>query len=322
MKYKQLTRKERYQISYLKSMGFKKKVIAQTLGRHVSTIYRELKRNKDHRGYYFARKAHEFAVARREDNGKRAIRISETVWGYIEYKLEEQWSPEQISHFSGVSHEHIYQYVYKNKQQGGDLYLNLRQKRSRRRNKRLSRYQNRGRIINAVSIDKRPKIVDKRCRIGDFEIDTIIGGNRKQALVSIVERKTGFAFIKRVNRKTANAVKDAIIDLLKPIKHRIKTITSDNGSEFAEHQAIASSLDCRYYFAHPYSSWERGSNENLNGLIRQYFPKKMVFDSISDEEIKAVENRLNHRPRKRLKYKTPYEAFFKLDSHLDVELRL
>ena len=310
MKYKQLTCKERYQISYLKRIGLKKKVIAKIPGRHVSTIYRELKRNKDQRGYYYPRKAHQFAVARREDNGKRAIGISETIWGYIEYKLEEQWSPEQISYFSGVSHEHIYQYVYKDKQQGGKLYHNLRQKRCQRRNKRLSRYQNRGQIMDAVSIEKRPKIVDKRGRTGDFEVDTIIGGNRKQALVSIVERKTGLALIKRVQRKTAEEVKDAIIELLTPIKYRVKTITSDNGLEFAEHKAIASALDCHYYFAHPYSSWERGSNENLNGLIRQYFPKKMVFDSISDEEIKAVENRLNHRPRKRLKYKTPYEAFY------------
>ncbi|WP_141674413.1 IS30 family transposase, partial [Gilliamella sp. wkB108] len=138
----------------------------------------------------------------------------------------------------------------------------------------------------------------------------IIGGNRKQALVTIVERKTGLALIKKVERKTAEEVKKAIISLLTNIKHRVKTITSDNGLEFAEHKAIAKALDCQYYFAHPYSSWERGSNENLNGLIRQYFPKRMVFDSISDEEIKAVENRLNHRPRKRLKYKIPYQAFY------------
>ncbi|OCG22637.1 hypothetical protein A9G11_06970 [Gilliamella sp. wkB108] len=173
--------------------------------------------------------------------------------------------------------------------------------------------------MDGLRIDTRPNIVEKRGRIGDFEVDRIIGGNRKQALVTIVERKTGLALIKKVERKTAEEVKKAIIDLLTNIKHSVKTITSDNGLEFAEHKAIASALDCQYYFAHPYSSWERGSNENLNGLIRQYFPKRMVFDSISDEEIKAVENRLNHRSRKRLKYKTPYRAFYSLDSHLDVE---
>lgn len=183
MKYKQLTQMERYQIARLKGMGYKKKKIAQIMDRHISTIYRELKRNKDERNYYYPRKAHDFALARRKENGQRAVRISEQVWCYIEYLLEHQWSPEQISHFVGVSHERIYLYIYQDKRQGGQLYLNLRQVRCKRRNRRLSRYKHRSRIIDAMSIEQRPKVVDKRERIGDFEVDTVISGCRQQALV-------------------------------------------------------------------------------------------------------------------------------------------
>lgn len=161
-----------------------------------------------------------------------------------------------------------------------------------------------------MSIELRPKIVESRTRLGDFEVDTIIGANQKKALVSIVERKSGLTFIKKVEHKTASAVQAAIIELLMPIKSRVKTITSDNGREFAHHETIANALDCYYYFAHPYSSWERGTNENTNGLIRQYFPKQMTFDSITDEEVEAVAHRLNQRPRKRLNFKTPYEVFY------------
>lgn len=309
MKYKQLTRQERYLISVYKSIGFKIKKIANALGRHPSTIYRELNRNKDNRGYYYHRKAHSFAIERRKENHQRALRISESLWGYIEYRLEEQWSPEQISHFTGVSHEHIYQYIYKDKKKGGKLYLNLRHK-AKKRQRRSNGYRRRALIPNAVSIELRPKIVESRTRLGDFEVDTIIGANQKKALVSIVERKSGLTFIKKVEHKTASAVQAAIIELLMPIKSRVKTITSDNGREFAHHETIANALDCYYYFAHPYSSWERGTNENTNGLIRQYFPKQMTFDSITDEEVEAVAHRLNQRPRKRLNFKTPYEVFY------------
>lgn len=321
MQYKQLTYKERYQIWYLKTIKVKENIIAKILGRHVSTIYRELKRNNNEQGRYDSQIAHQCAIARRENNGTRAVRIGNNAWLEVKHHLQEQWSPEQISQFVPVSHESIYQYVYRDKRQGGELYQNLRRKRTKRRRRCREKRTYRGRIINAVRIDKRPKIVDTRKRFGDFEVDTIISADRKQALVSIVERQTGLAFIQRVTQKTAYQVKEAIINLLSPIKPLIKTITSDNGSEFAMHESIAKALNCKYYFAHPYSSWERGSNENLNGLIRQYFPKKTSFDTITKEQIYRVTDRLNNRPRKRLNYKTPYEAFYRHHSHLAFEFR-
>ena len=299
-------------------MGYKIQKIAQELGRHPSTIYRELKRNQDERGYYYTNKAHCYAKSRRKNNGLRARRIPESLWVKVEYLLELQWSPEQIANKTGVSHESIYRYVYKDKIQRGELYLNLRQSKKRRQ-KRVNRNKKGCLIPYAVSIDKRPKIVDKRTRFGDFEVDTIIGANQQQALVTIVERKSGLTFIQKVPNKTAELVSKAIVELLLPIKSKVKTITSDNGSEFTHHQYVAERLKCKYYFAHPYSSWERGTNENTNGLIIQYFPKKMPFAMISHEDVLAVMARLNHRPRKRLGFETPNQVFYKLDWHLAFE---
>jgi IS30 family transposase len=171
--------------------------------------------------------------------------------------------------------------------------------------------ERRGNIPNRLSIEDRPAIVDERKRIGDWEADTVIGKNHKQALVSIVERKTGFTLIHKVERKTAQAVSQAMIGLLKPYQNQVRTITSDNGRKFASHEEIAVRLKADFYFAHPYSSWERGTNENTNGLIRQYFPKQRDFTTITQQEIDMVMERLNNRPRKRLGYLTPNQVFFK-----------
>jgi len=164
---------------------------------------------------------------------------------------------------------------------------------------------------NRLSIDERPAIVETRSRIGDWEADTVIGKNHRQAIVSIVERKTGFTLIRKVERKTALAVSQAMIRLLKPHRKKVHTITSDNGKEFAGHEDIANKLKADFFFAHPYSSWERGTNENTNGLIRQYFPKNRDFTTITQQEIDPAMERLNNRPRKRLGYKTPNQVFFK-----------
>ena len=171
--------------------------------------------------------------------------------------------------------------------------------------------ERRGTIPNRVSIDDRAAIVETRSRIGDWEADTVIGKNHRQAIVSIVERKTGFTLIQKVERKTALAVSQAMIGLLKPHRKKVHTITSDNGKEFAGHEEIASKLKANFYFAHPYSSWERGTNENTNGLIRQYFPKNRDFTTITQHEINMAMERLNNRPRKRLGYQTPNQVFFK-----------
>ena len=208
-----------------------------------------------------------------------------------------------------VVHETIYRYIYDNKANGGKLYTSLRHK-NKKYHKRSNDYKARGTIIDRVMIDKRPKIVEEKSRIGDLEIDTVIGKNHVGALVTVVDRKSKFAIIKNVPSKEARIVAQALIEMIQPIKAIIHTITSDNGKEFAYHKEIAAALDADFYFANPYHSWERGLNEHTNGLIRQYLPKKSEFTNVSKDEIIMIQNRLNHRPRKVLGYKTPYEVFF------------
>ena len=221
----------------------------------------------------------------------------------------EQWSPEQISGHAAISPETVYQRVYADKQAGGLLWKNLRCQKKRK--KRYGKMDRRGNIPNRQFIEDRPAIVDERKRIGDWEADTVIGKNHKQAIVSIVERKTGFALIRKVERKTAQAVSQAMIELLKPYRSQVHTITSDNGKEFASHEEIGKKLKADFYFAHPFASWERGTNENTNGLIRQYFPKNRDFTTITQKEIDTAMDRLNNRPRKRLGFQTPSQVFFK-----------
>lgn len=175
--------------------------------------------------------------------------------------------------------------------------------------KRYGSPKRNGPIRNRRFIDERPPIVDQKQRVGDWEIDTIIGKNHKQAIVSIVERKSKFTVLRKVNRKTAQSVTQATISVLKALSNRVHTITSDNGSEFAYHEKIASALKADFYFAHPYSSWERGLNENTNGLVRQYFKKGSDFTHISDDKLAIIANKLNNRPRKALGYSTPLNFF-------------
>ena len=207
-----------------------------------------------------------------------------------------------------VSHEWIYQYILQDKQSGGDLYTHLRCRKKRK--KRYGANDRRGRIKNRVSIDDRPAVVEARSRIGDWELDTIVGKRHKQAIVSLTERKSGLALLYRVDRRTKEETEKAIKQLLRPVKDKVHTITSDNGKDFANHEAIAKDLECGFYFAHAYSSWERGTNENTNGLVRQYFPKNRDFRIIIEEEMIFVMERLNNRPRKRLGFKTPNQVFF------------
>ena len=235
--------------------------------------------------------------------------IDDATWQFAQERLLEQWSPEQISGHADISTETVYQRVYADKRAGGLLWKNLRCQKQYK--KRYGKIDRRGKIPNRLSIEDRPAIVETRRRIGDWEADTVIGKSHKQAIVSIVERKTGFTLIHKVERKTAQAVSQAMIALLKPYRKKVHTITSDNGREFAGHEEIAKSLKADFYFAHPYSSWERGTNENTNGLIRQYFPKNRDFTTITQQEIDMAMFRLNNRPRKRLGYKTPSQVFFK-----------
>lgn len=310
-RYSQLTQEQRYQIFALKKAGHSQIMIAGFLGVHKSTISRELKRNSGQRGYR-PKQAHVFAQQRHHD--KPRSKITPDTWSTVGVLLRFQWSPEQVSGWlrktgrDSVSHEWIYQYIYTDKATGGDLHIHLRCQKQRR--KRYGTKSLRGQLADRQSIDSRPDLVNKRSRIGDWELDTIIGKKHKQAIVSLTERKARLALIAKVERKTAEQVTEAILHLLKPYADKVHTLTSDNGKEFAKHKDIAEELAAEFYFAHPYSSWERGTNENMNGLIRQYFPKHCDLRTVTDKEIQIVMHRLNNRPRKCLGYQTPNEVFF------------
>ena len=312
MSYTQLTREQRYQIYALMKADHDQTRIAEIVGCHKSTVSREVRRNRGQRGYR-PKQAHELAVARHR--AAYRPRIAAPTWARAEALVRREWSPEQISgrlKLEGqpaVSHERIYQHIYSDKRRGGTLHLSLRCRRVRR--KRYGTRSRRGRIPGRVGIEARPKVVDARARLGDWEADTIAGAAHRQAILSLVERKSKLVRLRKVERNTADEVASASIALLGEAGERVHTITSDNGREFASHERIAAGLGARFYFAHPYSSWERGLNENTNGLVRQYFPKKSDFSKITDRRIEEVVERLNNRPRKTLGYKTPNEVFFK-----------
>jgi IS30 family transposase len=305
MNYTHLTQEERYQIYALKKAGHKQNEIANVLERSESTISRELARDCGRRGYR-PKQAHCSSVDRRAMNART---IDDATWQFAREMLMLQWSPEQISGHAAISQETVYQRVYADKRAGDLLWKNLRCQKQRK--KRYGKVDRRGMIPNRLSIDDRLAIVETRSRIGDWEADTIIGKNHRQAIVSIVERKTGLTLIRKIERKTAQAVSQAMTKLLKPYLRNVHTITSDNGREFAGHEEIAATLKADFYFAHPYSSWERGTNENTNGLIRQHFPKNRDFTTITQQEIDTAMERLNNRPRKRLGYQRSNQVFFK-----------
>ena len=312
-RYQQLTREERYVIYSLRKEGFGMSLIASNLNRSKSTISREIARNSGLKGYR-PKQANEKAMCRRRESHK-SIRFTDEIKSLVEEYIRIDWSPEQVSNYLRLEHdlsistEMIYQYVYSDKLRGGDLHGHLRQSQRKRRKRYAGSKGTRGELKNRISIDERPPIVDERCRIGDWEIDTIIGKNHKGALVSIVERKSRYTVLTKVSSRHSRKVGHATVEVLSPFKDYVFTITGDNGKEFAEHYSISQSLDAVFYFAHPYSSWERGLNENTNGLIRQYFPKKSSFDDVTDDDLKKAMDRLNNRPRKCLGYRKPKDVF-------------
>jgi len=309
MAYMQLTREQRYQIKALLDTGIPRNKIAETIGVHKSTITREINRNTGERGYR-PEQAHEKTLARKKKKSKP--RIGEEVWNLVYKQLLEDWSPEQVSgklKESGilVSHERIYQYVYADKRAGGSLWTHLR--RPKKYRKRAGGRDRRGKIPNRRSIEERPAIVDERSRIGDWEADLIVGKNHQGVALTLTERKSRFTLLRTFPSKHADPITQGIKELLQ-WDARLKTITFDNGKEFAGHEEVASALGVACYFAHPYSSWERGTNENTNGLIRQYLPKSRNLKSVSREEEIMIMDKLNLRPRKCLDFMTPYEVFF------------
>jgi len=325
MHYKHLTQEERYHIYEGRAISKSLRKIAKELKRDVSTLSRETRRNRGERGYRPCQ-AHKLACERKKQclNGTK---IDRQVWDATQLCLKEKWSPEQIAGrfkllgIGQISHESIYQRLLQDKRKGGILYKELRCQKKRRK-----RYgggcNRRGQIIGRISIRERPAVVKQKSRLGDWEGDTIIGATHKQAIVSVVERATQLVLLKKVARKTSDAVRDALIELMEPYENAIHTITLDNGKEFAAHAAITEKLGTKAFFADPYSSWQRGLNEQVNGLVRQYFPKKKKFSTITEQEVFYVAHKLNTRPRKLLGYKTPLEMFFELAKQQGVALRV
>jgi len=310
---KHLTQEQRYTICSMKKQGYKQKDIAIAIEKDKSVISRELKRNCDKRsGEYKSDLAQKKYIERQKTKPKK-IRFTQSVEQFVNHWLSQDYSPEQIvgrAKIKGiecVSHERIYQYVwYNKKQEKGKLYEHLRHKQKRYR-KRGSSKDSRGCIKNRIDISMRAAIVDKKERLGDLEIDTIIGQNHKGALLTINDRVSSFVWIEKLESKDAKILSKKAIEKLTPNIRWLHSITSDNGKEFAEHEIIAKKIKIDFFFAKPYSPWERGANENTNGLIRQYFPKGSSFENITNQQIIDVQNKLNNRPRKKLGFLTPYE---------------
>ena len=313
MSYKHLTLKERYQINAYRHTKTQKE-IAKIVGVHPSTISRELKRGRGRIGKdYWLMDSHNKSVVRQIEKSKTSnLKLTKDTIKLIKKYLKIQYSPEQISatiktkHQLEISYVTIYKYIYVNRLSEGNLYKQLRHK-----GKRRTKYgsKRKSRIKDRVSIHKRPKIVEEKKRIGDFEIDTIIGAGKKGAIVTMIDRKSMYLKLSIPCGKNSKVVANEIVRLLHPFKKKIHTITTDNGLEFAQHKTISKSLQCDFYFCDPYSSWQRGLNENINGLIRQYIPKGSSFENITKKQIRQIENKLNRRPRKSLGWKTPYEVF-------------
>lgn len=309
MKYKHLTHAERYYIWQRLSNLDSLTKIASDLGVHKSTVSREVKRNSLSFSYHPII-AHQMAVKRREVAKTKFSKLTDKVKQYIHDKLILTWSPEQIAgrmpKSIKVSHEAIYQYIRYDRKHKGMLYKLLPHK-----GKKYNYHGNKhSPILNWIDISLRPKIVDTKSRIGDYEIDTIIGKRfgSKQCLFTMVDRKSKFTFIRKLKNTTAITIQNALEDIYDNTMVPIKTLTSDNGHEFANHQLIAQNISCGFYFARPYRSADRGLNEHTNGLIRRFLPKGTDFAKITCDTISNVQHLLNHRPRKSLGFLTPHEV--------------
>ena len=308
------TVEQRYKLEVLLQQNVPKTEISIDLNKHISSIYREIKRNSDARNsVYKGNLAIRKCSTRHKYKPKNQCFTNE-IKVYVENLLREDLSPEQIvgralkDSVDCVCIETIYKFVWNDKKQDGALYTHLRNQGKIYRKRGASK-DKRGQIVGRIGIENRPKEVEEKQRLGDLEIDLVIGKDHKGALLTINDRATGMLQMKKIESKDAEIVKNATIELLKNWKPFLQTITSDNGKEFAKHQSIATSLEINYYFANPYCSWERGANENLNGLVRQYFPKGSDFSLINAEQVEMVVEKLNNRPRKRHQFNSPNEVY-------------
>lgn len=315
MKYRQLTSEERYLISAFRTEGHSQAQIAARLSRAASTISRELARNRcPADGRYRPSKAHDRARWRRS-RSRRNQRFDRQDLALVERRIREDWSPEQIAGrlradgLLSISHETIYRHVWADRARGGDLYRHLRCSPKQRR-KRYGAYDSRGRLARKRPISDRPASAETRQRVGHGEIDTVMGQGSRHCIVTVVERKTGFGVIGKLQARTTDELNGRTIQLLRRHAGRFRTMTADNGTEFHAYPKIEQATGVRFYFATPYHSWERGSNENFNGLVRQYLPKRASMANLSQQQCNAIATKLNRRPRKRLGYRTPEECFY------------
>jgi IS30 family transposase len=314
MSYHQITSGERYMLAALRKQGFNQSAIAKALGRHRSTISRELKRNAaKSTGYYRPSKAQEMANGRRS-RSRRNRQFSRADFRKVEALLAQLWSPEQISghlrrhDLLSISHETIYQHIWRDRGLGGSLYTHLRGARKQRR-KRYGAHDSRGRLAGKRHISERPKAVERRRKLGHWEIDTVMGKGSQHCLLTLVERKSGYVLIGKLNARNTAQTNQRALQLIRRHSDRFETVTADNGTEFHDYRSLEEASGVTFYFATPHHSWERGTNENTNGLIRQYVPKGTSMTKLTQHQCNAIAARLNDRPRKRLGYRTPRECF-------------
>jgi len=312
MKKVHLIREQRYTISAMYRQGCTQKQIAEAIGKDKSVVSRELKRNASPKGKYSFGYAQDMANLRKE-RMKKPRKLHSCLKKEIIELIKEDWSPRQIEgrlkmkNKPVVSHETIYKIIREDKAEGGTLYRHTRHQlkhRKRQVGKKIA-------IKNRVTVDRRPPIVDTGERFGDWEIDTIVGENNRGAIVTLVERKTAFMMMEKLEHgKNAKELTEVVTRLLIAYIHNVHTITGDNGTEFADHQTIAKMLKTKFFFTHPYSSWEKGLIENTNKLVRQYIPKKTNFNKFNNQQIKEIQYKINNRPREKLNFYSPKEIFF------------
>ena len=318
-RYHQLTSQERHTLSTLRKQGYHQAAIARALRRHRSTISREVRRNsKDGEGRVYRPALADDCARWRRSRSRRNQRFGPSHWRIVDACIQEEWSPEQaagrlrLENRLSISHETIYRHIWRDRRQGGGLYLHLRCSPKQRR-KRYGRYDSRGRLAGKRTLDERPPGALNRSRVGHLEADTVIGNiSDKHCVLTLVDRKTGYVMIGKLKARTVEATNRRALCLIKNAPRRTRTITVDNGTEFHGYKAIEHATGTRFYFATPYHSWERGTSENTNGLIRQYLPKRTSMAHVTQRACVRIARKLNSRPRKRLGYRTPEECYVQI----------
>ncbi len=313
MTYRQITFAERYTVGLLRQRGLSRAAMARILGRHRSTIGREVRRNRARSDETYRPPLADWYARGRRSRSRRNRRFSQADWARVQALLREDWSPEQVAGWLrrhgvlDISHETIYRYIWADLRQGGMLHRHLRGARKQRR-KRYGRYDSRGRVAGKRPITTRPAVVDARIEVGHWETDTVLGPGRP-CVLSLVERKTGYVVLGQLPARTTADVNRRAVPLIRTQPRPVRTITADNGTEFHDYAAIERATGTCFYFATPHHAWERGTNENTNGLLRQYLPKRQSMRHLTQHDCNRIAAKLNRRPRKRLGYRTPEECY-------------